>query len=290
MIRIQAGSSIERAINSAPLGPQTFILEEGIYREKLLISRSDVTLIGEGRVVIDFDDRHGTIAYGKELNTGDSATFTVGAPNFKAENITFQNSFDYPRWHEWNKVNPSSRIDTQAVAVRSVFGATRTTFENCTFIGYQDTLYLDVGCHYFNNCTIYGCVDFIFGAGQVLIENTQIISNGEGFVAAPSTFDSEELGFVFFNCHLSSLAGNDDSVYLARPWHPAGSLNRSPMAAFIDCELGSHIKKELWTHMHSRTPKGVERNWLPEESRFTVSTLNCSKELLEKAKLLCEFC
>lgn len=288
MIRIKSGQSIADAIKKAPHGPLTIILEEGFYREKINIFRGDVTLIGEGSAVIDFDDRHGTIVDGKELNTGDSATFTVGAPNFRAVNITFQNSFDFPCWNEWNKNNPGSRIDTQAVAFRTVFGASNTLLTNCVFKGHQDTIYLDAGCHYFNNCKIYGCVDYIFGSGLALFEKCEICSNGEGYVTAPSTFDEDEIGFIFNACSFTSTGIEDGSVFLARPWHPAGSLNRKPMATFIDSEFQSHINRKLWTSMHSRTPQGIERKWLPEESRFKIEQKEQAAFLLEKAKILCQ--
>lgn len=268
-IRIEAGMSIQKAIDEASSGDLTAIIATGRYEEKVFINRSNVTLLGDGDVEIVFSDHHGTVRNGKIFGTGDSATFTVGAPNFKAVGIRFTNSFDYPYWHEYKINHPNETIDTQAVAFRTVIGATRTILKECTFSSYQDTVYADAGVHLFSNCTIIGNVDFIFGAGQALFEKCRIESNGEGFVAAPSTFSSDDIGFVFNCCTLSGKV--KDSVYLARPWHPSGSMNRNPMAIFVNCSLGEHIKKELWTGMNSRTPEGVKRYWLPEESRFSIS-------------------
>lgn len=270
-IRVRAGMSIGEAIENAPNGDLTVFIESGRYEEKIAINRTNVTLIGAGMPEIVYSDHHGTVRDGKTFGTGDSATFTVGAPSFKAVGIRFSNSFDYPYWHEYKKSHKNENIDTQAVAFRSVAGATRTVFEDCEFFSYQDTVYADCGLHLFKNCKISGNVDFIFGAGQALFDMCTIESIGEGFVAAPSTFTSDEIGFVFNACDIVGKNLDSDSVYLARPWHPSGSINRTPMALFFDCKLGKHIKPELWTGMNSRTPEGVERYWLAEESKFSIS-------------------
>lgn len=44
----------------------------------------------------------------------------------------------------------------------------RAAFYNCSFYGYQDTLYDHRGRHYFENSQIYGSIDFIFGNGRSL--------------------------------------------------------------------------------------------------------------------------
>ena len=93
-------SSINEAISSAPEGPVTLVLQEGVWREKVVVNRPDVTLISEEGARIDNDDRHGTIRDGKVYSTGDSATFTVNAPNFSALGITFSNSFDFKKGKE----------------------------------------------------------------------------------------------------------------------------------------------------------------------------------------------
>ncbi len=267
-IELNPGDSIQKALDLAPSGDLTLVLSAGVYKEKIEVNRKNVTLIGKGLPEIVFSDHHGTVRSGKVFSTGDSATFTVGAPNFKATGVKFSNSFDYIYWHEYNKKHVDKKVDTQAVAFRTVIGATNTILTDCIFSSFQDTLYLDSGKHYVRNSTIIGNIDFIFGAGEALFDSCIVESIGEGFVTAPSTFSSDEIGFVFSNCSFVSDA-KSSSVYLARPWHPAGSINRSPMALFVNCNIGEHINKELWTGMNSRTPEGIERYWLPSESRFS---------------------
>ena len=188
-------SSINNALSSAPEGPLTLILREGVWREKVFVNRPDVTLISEEGARIDNDDRHGTIRDGKVFNTGDSATFTVSAPNFSALGITFSNSFDYQKGKAWNLAHKDDKekMDLQAVALRTAFGSDHATFRACTFLGWQDTLYLDSGSTLLEDCTIKGSVDFIFGSGSALFQGCEIVSRGPGFVSAPSTFESEEV-------------------------------------------------------------------------------------------------
>ena len=273
-IELDPSSSISEALSSAPDGPLTLVLREGIWREKVFVNRPDVTLISEEGARIDADDRHGTVRDTKVFGTGDSATFTVAAPNFSAMGITFSNSFDYESGKKWNdehKDNPSERKDLQAVAFRAAYGADHTQLRACNFLGWQDPLYLDSGSSFLEDCTIKGNIDFIFGGGSALFQGCEIVSRGGGYVSAPSTFFSDEIGFVFHDCSFTKEGNVEDaSVYLARPWHPSGSENRDPMALFIDCSLSKHISHLLWTEMTSRRPDGTERVWKGEEARFNI--------------------
>ena len=59
--------------------------------------------------------------------------------------------------------------------------------------GYQDTLFPNSGRSYFHKCEVWGHVDFIFGAGQVVFDDCDIVSRdrgsktNNGYVTAPST-------------------------------------------------------------------------------------------------------
>ncbi|MGN1188960.1 MAG: pectinesterase family protein [Candidatus Ornithospirochaeta sp.] len=286
---LEPSSSINEALSNAPDGPVTLILKEGVWREKVFVNRPNVTLLSEEGARIDNDDRHGTVRDGKVFATGDSATFTVSAPNFTALGVTFSNSFDYPSGKKWNTEHKDDgkRIDLQAVAFRAAFGSDHMTLRACNFLGWQDTLYLDSGYTLLEDCTIKGNVDYIFGAGSALFQGCEIVSKGQGYVAAPSTFESEELGFVFHDCVFSKEGDTEKgSVFIARPWHPAGSENRNPMVLLIDCSLSPHINPYLWTDMKSKRPDGTEKVWKGENSRFSIFSSGKENIKVEEADRL----
>lgn len=270
IIEVKSGSSIKAALENIPSGPVTLLLHGGYYHEKLTFDRDDLSLISTEGAVISFDDHHGTEREGKVLGTGDSATVTVSGRNFRAEGITFENTFDYPCYHAENLRNPERRTDTQAVALRTLPSADNAVFVNCTFKGYQDTLLTDCSSAIFVDCAIEGNVDFIFGAGNALFKGCSIKVlpySKEAYIAAPSTRKGDDIGLVFYHCSITADKACT-KVYLARPWHPSGDPERSCAAAFLSCSLPSVIAEEGWCGMNSRTKDGTERYYLPEESIF----------------------
>lgn len=66
-----------------------------------------------------------------------------------------------------------------AVAAR-IYGD-KSSFYDCGFVGYQDTLWDVEGRHHFKNCFIEGAVDFIFGNGQSYYEVYININRWFGF-------------------------------------------------------------------------------------------------------------
>ncbi len=155
--------------------PVTIHIGAGIYRERLLITRPRVTLIGENR-------DNTTIVYGlgaldvmedgEKRGTFRTATARIDAPDFTARDITFQNDAGF------------GHTVGQALAI--YVDADRCYFDNCRFLGSQDTLFTaplplkeakpggfkgpgeskprTLGRHLYRNCFIQGDVDFIFGS------------------------------------------------------------------------------------------------------------------------------
>ncbi|MBR1582319.1 MAG: hypothetical protein IJ663_01020 [Spirochaetales bacterium] len=164
----------------------------------------------------------------------------------------------------------------QAVAVFTRPEYTDATFTRCTFISWQDTLFTDCAESRFEDCTIYGNIDFIFGRSHAVFENCTIISTGTGFVSAPSTSENKAEGLCFRGCTITCTEDVPDrSVYLARPWHPSERDDTNSCVSFINCRLDRHIHPDLWTTMWDK--KG--HNHLPEENRF--STDGCSDFYIE---------
>ncbi len=91
----------------------------------------------------------------------------------------------------------------QAVALMTDLGSDRATFVNVKITGYQDTLFPNSGRSYFHKCEVWGHVDFIFGAGQAVFDDCDIVSRdrgsktNNGYVTAPSTKGDQPYGFLF---------------------------------------------------------------------------------------------
>lgn len=256
IISLKSADSIQQAINSiTSQGIVEFHFEEGVYREKFIIDKPHLRFIGKssGKVIFDWDDANGTVnrenpkeTYG----TGGSASVTITseAHDLYCENITFSNSFDYIG---------SSLANKQAVALKN--DGDRSIFKNCSFIGNQDTLYANAGRQYYKNCYIEGNVDFIFGGAQAYFENCRIFSKDRdmyeisGYIAAPSTKERKEFGFIFNHCEFVGDA-KESSIYLGRPWHPGKASGYNPYALFLNSYLGRHIKEEGWASMSGFSP------------------------------------
>jgi pectinesterase len=226
-------TTVQEAIDAVPFlrkNVTEIYIRNGIYKEKLTVpaTKTNVTLIGEDvlKTIITYDDyasKHNR--FGEEMGTSASASAFVNGDNFKAENITFENS-----------AGPVG----QAVAVR--VDGDLATFINCRFLGFQDTLYPhgEKSRQYYLSCYIEGTTDFIFGWSTVVFEDCEIYSKKGGqYITAASTLQDSPYGFVFVNCKMTGDAPAN-SVYLGRPWRPFART------VLIHCELGKHIKNEGW--------------------------------------------
>ncbi|WP_291857165.1 pectinesterase family protein [Marinilabilia sp.] len=219
----------------------TIFIKTGVYKEKLVLpaSKNNVTFIGEDKfkTIITYDDYASRLnRFGEEMGTTGSSGFFLFGNDFIARNLTFENS-----------AGPVG----QAVAVR--VDGDRVVFENCRFLGNQDTLYPhgDASRQYYKNCYIEGTVDFIFGWSTAVFEGCEIFCKGKGYITAASTSQGKEFGFVFIDCRITGSAP-ENSFYLGRPWRPYAQT------VFINCFLDKHIKPEGW------------HNWRSEEKEKTA--------------------
>ncbi|MBZ0312656.1 pectinesterase family protein [Clostridium butyricum] len=253
-------SSAMQSINKDNSDEKIIFIKNGIYKEKLTIAVPNITLVGESaaHTVITYDDASGTIKRSEDGGDGvvtygtsssSSVTIKESAENFKAANLTIANSFD-------EDVN-SAIANKQAVAMKNE--ADKSIFENCRFIGNQDTLYANKKRQYYHNCFICGDVDFIFGGAQAVFDNCEIKSinregiSPKGYVAAPSTLQDNVYGFLIQNSKLTSNINEKGSVYLGRPWHPSSEINLGHTVisnvVYENCDLGAHIAADGWSTM-----------------------------------------
>lgn len=225
--------TVQEAINAVPDFRKnirtTILVRKGTYKEKIIIpeSKINISLIGEDGAVLTYDGfANKKNVFGENMGTSGSSGCYIYAPDFYAENITFENS---------------SGPVGQAVAC--FVSADRAFFKNCRFLGFQDTLYTysKQSRQYYEDCYIEGTVDFIFGWSTVVFNRCHIHSKRDGYVTAPSTDQGKKYGYVFYDCKLTA-EPEATKVYLSRPWRPYAQ------AVFIRCEMGKHILPEGWNN------------------------------------------
>jgi len=173
---------VATVLDDAPVDstkPYVIFIKHGRYYEKLDIVKPFIAFLGEsrGKTILTYDAASDTKKPdGTTWGTSGSASITIRAPDFRAENLTIENGFDYPGNAAKANTDPTRIANAQAVALKTDKGSQRAVFKNISLIGYQDTLYADSGTHYFSQCSISGNVDFIFGAGQAVFDDCDIIS------------------------------------------------------------------------------------------------------------------
>lgn len=224
-------TTVQEAINAVPdfrkANRTTILIRKGNYKEKVIIPecKINLSLIGEDGAVITYDDYASKLnRFGEEKSTSGSASCYIYAPDFIAENLTFENS-----------AGPVGQ------AVACFVSGDRAIFRKCRFLGNQDTLYT-YGYptrQYYEDCYIEGTVDFIFGKATAVFNRCDIHSRGKGYVTAPATPEDSRYGYVFHDCRLTAAEGVEN-VSLSRPWRPYAQ------AVFINCELGKHISPAGW--------------------------------------------
>lgn len=236
--------TVTDALNAVGNEEAVIFIKSGVYKEKILIDKPNIKLIGESKekVVLTYDDgAFKTDETGNPMGTFKTASVHIlpSAEGFSAKNITFENSAG------------SGDVVGQAVAV--YVDCDKAVFKDCKFLARQDTL-LTAPMHediaknpnilnrqYFENCYIEGDVDFIFGGAVAVFKDCDIFSlnrNKEinGYLTAACTSDKLKFGYVFFNCRLLSDAP-DETVYLGRPWREYAKT------VFIDCYMDKHINR-----------------------------------------------
>jgi len=210
--------SVQAAIDALPESGGTLEIAPGTYREKLVIAKPNVNLIGKGKkpdaVVLVWGDSH--ISAG---GTGKSASVWASGDGFQAHNLTIQNDY-----HRGNAER------SQAVALRLT--ADRAVLTQVRLLGAQDTLYAaskspdSPSRQYFRDCYIEGHVDFIFGDAKAFFDRCHIhgIANEIVMITAQSKVKPEQdSAYVFDRCRITADAGVKE-LWLGRAWRPYATV------------------------------------------------------------------
>lgn len=226
-------------------------IRRGEYYEKVSIpsSKRFVRMTGEGveSTKITYDGYSKRLdRFSREMGTSGSSTIYFGGDGWQVENICFENS--------------AGEVG-QAVAVQCL--GDDICFVGCSFLGWQDTLYLhglgncdgeivtNNSSYTFEECYIEGSTDFIFGSAAATFKRCHIHSKKDSYITAASTCKGQAEGFVFEQCRLTAAPGVT-KCYLGRPWR------NYAQTAFVECWLGEHILPEGW------------HNWSKREAERTV--------------------
>jgi pectinesterase len=268
--RVPTFATIGAALAAAPPAserPHVISVRDGRYYEKLSVDKPNIALVGQSRdgTVLTFDAAAGHPRPDGQGTWGTRGSFTlrITAPDFRLEKMTIENGFDYPANAAKAEDDPTRLQGAQAVAVLTQTGSDRAVFTDCVLSGYQDTLFADAGRSYFHRCTILGHVDFIFGAGQAVFDDSDIVTRdrgsatNNGFIAAPSTLKSQPYGFLFVNSRLRKEHPDiaPGSVTLGRPWRPGGNPQSAGSAVYVNVHMDDHIAERGWDPMAGFPPE-----------------------------------
>lgn len=230
-------ATIQSAINAVPNGlikPYLIFVKSGTYKEHVDIPEAKpyIHLIGQGYDKVFISDNR--LCGGDNAYSVDKGATVVARPaNLYFEGISFVNS-----WGKEKNAGP------QALALYTVND--RVILKNCGLYSYQDTwltAYTVNRRQYATHCWIEGAVDFIYGQGNILIENSKIniVRTSGGYIVAPNHDAATTWGYVFLNDTITAPGEpSKTSVWLGRPWHG------SPKTVYINTVAEVTIPAEGW--------------------------------------------
>jgi pectin methylesterase-like acyl-CoA thioesterase len=203
------------------------------------------------------------------------------AKGFRAESITFENSFNkYVTQEELDDgvevtkistptnltvrkmgLDVTSRAATERAAAIGI-EADNVEFYKSKFLSNQDTLYTGNSAtnQYFKDCFIEGNTDYIFGDGNVVFDNCTLNFAGYsdqasgGYITAAKPSAATAFGYLFRDSIITATSGKmQTSGYFGRPWGQEAKVK------FLDSKLqdSSLITPEGWASMSSSTPENA---------------------------------
>ncbi len=234
-------TSLQEAISAAPMktdpaAPRWVIfVKNGTYRERVYVQRErgNIHVIGEDRekTVLVYN-QHASLPGpdGKPIGTFRTPTLQIDGDGMIWENLTIANDAGKPG------PRPVGPAVSQALALRA--DGDRLEFRGCRFLGWQDTILVNRGRHYFSDCYIEGSVDFIFGAATTYFDHCHIHVLADGYITAASTPKDTPFGFVFADCRITG--AENAKTYLGRPWRDFARV------IFLRTDLGAVVRSEGW--------------------------------------------
>lgn len=239
-------TTVQAAIDAAPANrtqPWLIFIKKGVYKghHDIPANKPYIHLIGQGRNLVSISDNRlsgGDNAY----PVGTGATLTANADNLFFEGINFVNSYGVEK-----------NNGPQALALYTV--GDRVTLNKVGLLSYQDTWLTTTKMnnrHYIKDSWIEGAVDFIYGQGNVYLDQDtiNIVRKSGGYIVAPNHSKGTTWGYVFMN-NIITAPGNpsETDVWLGRPWH------ESPITVFINTRAEVKIPAAGWYPTMGGLPK-----------------------------------
>lgn len=303
-------TTISEAILAVPYDlPAVVEIGAGVYREKLVCEKKQITLLGAGmdktRLVWGDGGKQPHVD-GRPTHTFRSYTSFFSGESVRVEDMTIENDAGIGA--------------TVGQAIAAYVDSVHAEFERVRLLGHQDTLFCAplpeqerekdgflgprvlaprrASAQYYHACEIAGDIDFIFGGADALFEQCVIRSlntaQGEpngvcGYVTAPCGM-ANAVGFVFEDCDFVSDCP-PHSVYLGRPWRPQGKT------AVLHSRLDAHIHPDGFAAWNGREDFALATfaecgNTGAGAGQRPVTMRNMTEEestaLLERARAVCK--
>lgn len=223
--------------------------ENGVSRPDMNGQNNHMTKITKSNISLIGQSKEGVKIWNHPVVEGISYTATIQlnkTNDFYAQDLTLENQFNY-----WGAYGGSSGAG-RAVAFWDQ--GNRSVLKNVALKSYQDTYYSNNTSPdyrgYFENCDLWGVVDWICGNGDIWFEKCNLIVRDRtgNNIAAPNTEVGQVWGYVFNNCTIrpetdkpTQFKGNDWT--LARPW------NNSPACTFLNTKMYTQPRTYGWNNM-----------------------------------------
>ncbi len=186
--------------------------------EAVVIAAKNYSVVGQSK--------EGVVIHGKQSGISNPIFSTRNSSDVYLQDLTLRNDYD------WD-VKERGGV---GVALGS---GDREIAYNIALQSQQDTQVTNGTDGYYENCDIYGAVDFICGGGNHYYKACNLIMTNPGHITAPSTGTGHLWGYVFDNCVIDAYKGsytfepdNKGNTYnLGRPWQ------NEPRACFLNTKM-----------------------------------------------------
>jgi hypothetical protein len=205
---------------------RTIHVANGHYQSQFFLpaNRQNIRIFGESRQGVVFSYPNNSV-----LNESrQRPVMYLRGRNVELHSVTILNTTE------------DASLSTDALAIQAINARIR----DVSLSGYRNTVRVD-GTAYFENCTIEGNVDLVWGEGAAYFQSCTLHSLATGSLVNPQNIFEDgayDRGFVFHQCVLSAEAGVSDVLLgqVDEVDYPGGE------AVFLDCWIGSHVSPVGW--------------------------------------------